>query len=154
MKKRAVDVRRRFDKMMERITEEHIIAKLKRKEKGNGEDVKKHLLDILLDISEDESLEIKLSRDNIKAFILDLYVAGKDTCAVTIEWALSELINHPDIMEKAVGGEGQNGENTVSMDEGLGVILPRAHPMVWVPVARLDPFPSIRRACLKTVLMI
>ncbi|CAM8976252.1 unnamed protein product [Rhodiola kirilowii] len=30
----------------------------------------------------------------------------------------------------------------VSMDEGSGLTLPRAHPLICVPVVRLDPFPS------------
>lgn len=32
---------------------------------------------------------------------------------------------------------------SVDMEEGLGLTLPRAHPLVCVPVARLSPFPSI-----------
>lgn len=36
-------------------------------------------------------------------FILpqDIFAAGTDTSPITIEWALAELINHPNIMEKA-----------------------------------------------------
>lgn len=30
-----------------------------------------------------------------------MFGAGTETSAVTIEWALAELINHPDVMEKA-----------------------------------------------------
>lgn len=30
----------------------------------------------------------------------------------------------------------------VDMDEGPGLTLPRAHPLICVPVIRLDPFPS------------
>ncbi|KAI3750207.1 hypothetical protein L2E82_20836 [Cichorium intybus] len=47
-------------------------------------------------------MEIKLTRENIKAFILDIIAAGTDTSAITTEWALSELINHPNIMKKVV----------------------------------------------------
>ena len=31
---------------------------------------------------------------------------------------------------------------TVDMQEGTGITLPRAHPLICVPVARLSPFPS------------
>ncbi|KAI3507612.1 hypothetical protein L1887_22601 [Cichorium endivia] len=91
------DIGRRFDALMERILQEHEEA---RKQKGTGE--VKDLLNILLDISEDESMEIKLTRENVKAFILDIFTAGTDTSAITIQWALAELINHPNIMKKAV----------------------------------------------------
>ena len=40
-------------------------------------------------------------------------------------------------------GDGRNTNGTVDMEEGLGLTLPRAHPLVCVPVARLSPFPSI-----------
>ncbi|CAN4094797.1 unnamed protein product [Withania somnifera] len=102
--KRTKDVRKRFDKMMERIINEHEEARKKRncQSKDEGETVEiKDLLDILLDISEDECSEIRLTRENIKAFILDIFAAGTDTAAITVEWALAELINHPSIMQKA-----------------------------------------------------
>ncbi|CAI9301314.1 unnamed protein product [Lactuca saligna] len=95
--KRLNDIGRRFDTLIERIIKDHEET---RKQKGNGE--VKDLLDILLDISEDESMEIKLTRENIKAFIMDIFTAGTDTSAITIQWALAELINHPNIMKKAV----------------------------------------------------
>ncbi|KAA8517013.1 hypothetical protein F0562_017169 [Nyssa sinensis] len=101
--KRLKDVRNRFDEMMERIIKEHQDAR-KRKTKtkiGDGGDAVKDVLDILLDISEDESSEMKLTRENIKAFILDIFAAGTDTSAITTEWALAELVNHPHNMEKA-----------------------------------------------------
>ncbi|KAL8494117.1 hypothetical protein ACS0TY_025053 [Phlomoides rotata] len=96
--KRLKEVRERFDEMMEKIIDEHQNERRKSKE---GE-VVKDLLDILLDKAEDVSSEIKLTRENIKAFILDLFAAGTDTSAITVEWALAELINHPNIMQKAV----------------------------------------------------
>ncbi|KAM0027693.1 putative 3,9-dihydroxypterocarpan 6A-monooxygenase [Helianthus debilis subsp. tardiflorus] len=94
--KSSKDIHRRFDALMERVMREHEEA---RKQK-TGET--KDLLNILLDISEDESMEINLTPENIKAFIQDILAAGTDTSAITMEWALAELINHPNIMKKAV----------------------------------------------------
>ncbi|XP_027070598.1 cytochrome P450 93A3-like [Coffea eugenioides] len=101
-KKRIRDVAERFDVMIEKIIEEHQETRTKRRHNNDAGQQMKDLLDILLDISEDESSDIRLTRENIKAFILDIFAAGTDTSAITLEWALSELINHPHIMQKAV----------------------------------------------------
>lgn len=98
--KRLKEVHGKFDSMMERIIKEHEEARELNKRTGNC-DPMKDLLSVLLDIAEDESSEIKLTRENIKAFVLDIFAAGTDTSAITTEWALAELINHPNIMEKA-----------------------------------------------------
>ncbi|KAJ0989767.1 hypothetical protein J5N97_008123 [Dioscorea zingiberensis] len=96
--KRIDDVHRRFDVMMEKI-----ISKKEdiRKRKAGGDAGMKDLVDIMLDISEDDKAEIKLTRENIKSFVLDVFTAGSDSSAATLEWALSELINHPEKLERA-----------------------------------------------------
>ncbi|KAG6533850.1 hypothetical protein ZIOFF_007728 [Zingiber officinale] len=93
--KRSKNIRQRYDVMMERIMKEKEAA---RKKKSGGI---KDLLDILIDIAEDSSAEVRLSRENIKSFVMDIFVAGTDTSAVTSEWGLAELINHSDILRKA-----------------------------------------------------
>ncbi|KAH6812433.1 hypothetical protein C2S51_026195 [Perilla frutescens var. frutescens] len=100
--KRLKEVCDRFDRMMEKIIDEHQNQRRKSKDDGGKGEVLRDLLGILLDIAEDGSSEIKLTRENIKAFILDLFAAGTDTSAITVEWALAELINHPNILQKAV----------------------------------------------------
>ncbi|KAI3806501.1 hypothetical protein L1987_22408 [Smallanthus sonchifolius] len=94
--KRLKDIRRRFDELIERIIKEH------QESRKQESDKVKDLLNILLDVAEDETMEIKLTIENIKAFILDIFAAGTDTSAITVEWALAELINHPNIMKKAI----------------------------------------------------
>jgi uncharacterized protein YgfB (UPF0149 family) len=56
--------------MMERIMKEHEDARKRKKETGDEDDTVKDLLDILLDIYEDENAEKRLTRENIKAFIM------------------------------------------------------------------------------------
>ncbi|CAI9301315.1 unnamed protein product [Lactuca saligna] len=96
--KKSKRIRGRFDALIEKIMKKHEEARKQKNEKGEVKD----LLDLLLDISEDERMEIKMTRENIKAFILDIIAAGTDTSAITTEWALAELVNHPNIMRKAV----------------------------------------------------
>ncbi|XWS56217.1 hypothetical protein CRYUN_Cryun09bG0067200 [Craigia yunnanensis] len=92
------DVRDRYDILMEKIILEHKEA---RKKNGAGDDTVKDVLDILIDISEDENAEMKLTRENIKAFVMNFFGAGTDTSSITIGWGVAELINHPNVMEKA-----------------------------------------------------
>ncbi|PWA86053.1 cytochrome P450 (chloroplast) [Artemisia annua] len=102
--KQSMDIHTRLDALLERVLREHLEARKQKKETGQLRD----LLDILLDISEDENMEMKLTTDSIKAFIL----AGKD-----------------------------GNLNSVDMEEGIGLALPRANHLVCVPVARLHPIP-------------
>lgn len=99
--KRLKEVRERFDTMMERVIEEHQEERRRRKDTGIRGDQTMDILDVLLDIHEDENSETKLTKENIKAFIMDIFVAGTDTSSITIEWALAELINHPRVMKEA-----------------------------------------------------
>ncbi|CAH1427677.1 unnamed protein product [Lactuca virosa] len=55
-------------------------------------------LDILLRVK--DNTEFPLTIDNIKAVLLDVFAAGADTSAATVEWALSEVIRSPRVMEK------------------------------------------------------
>lgn len=66
--KRVDDVHRKFDVMMERIlTARDAERRQRRKDDGEGA---KDVLDLLFDMHEDESAEMQLTRDNIKAFML------------------------------------------------------------------------------------
>uniref|UniRef100_A0A0E0KTB7 Cytochrome P450 n=1 Tax=Oryza punctata TaxID=4537 RepID=A0A0E0KTB7_ORYPU len=43
---------------------------------------------------------LRLSRDNIKATIMDVLFGGTETSATTIEWAMSELMSNPEEMKR------------------------------------------------------
>lgn len=68
-KRELKEVHDRFDAIIERIMKEHEEARKIKKTTDAGSEVK-DFLNILLNISEDRSSEIKLTRENIKAFIL------------------------------------------------------------------------------------
>ncbi|CAM8963757.1 unnamed protein product [Rhodiola kirilowii] len=101
-KKRLERARGDFDSMFEKILGEHEDARKMRKGAVGLDHAEKDLLDILLDISEDESSEMKLSKVNIKAFIMNIFGAGTDSSALTVEWAMAELINNPNCMKQAI----------------------------------------------------
>ena len=70
--KRVRDLHRRYDRMMEGIIKEKEEKRREEKERGGDHESGKvkDLLDILLDVAEDESAEVRLTKDHIKAFIL------------------------------------------------------------------------------------
>ncbi|KAL6885529.1 hypothetical protein ACP4OV_010308 [Aristida adscensionis] len=107
--RRAADVHRRFDALLEEMIRHKEDAReaarrettpeAAAKKQGAGAG-KQDLLDILLDKAEDKAAEVNLTRDNIKAFIIDVVTAGSDTSAAMVEWMLAELLNHPEALRK------------------------------------------------------
>ncbi|KAL4578868.1 hypothetical protein LXL04_014999 [Taraxacum kok-saghyz] len=67
--KKLNDIGRRFDELTERIMKEHEEAR------KHGIEEVKDLLNVLLDISEDDTMEIKLTRENISMYTIN----GKST---------------------------------------------------------------------------
>ncbi|XP_026432475.1 cytochrome P450 71B35-like [Papaver somniferum] len=63
----------------------------------------KDLIDVLLKIKKDGSSTVRLTNDHIKAVLLDVFLAGVDTSAVTMNWAMVELARNPDAMKKVQG---------------------------------------------------
>ncbi|KAL5566491.1 hypothetical protein UlMin_029655 [Ulmus minor] len=97
------------------LLEDLIDRRLKRRESGssNGGD----FLDILLDNSVlTPGGSEELSRNQIRMILQDLLIGGTDTTTTTMEWAMTELLHHPEIMKKAkqelsrVIGSGRNVE--------------------------------------------
>ncbi|XVF37233.1 hypothetical protein REPUB_Repub19eG0128900 [Reevesia pubescens] len=103
VRKRFEDVHRRYDELLERIIRDREeVRKIKKKvDKGDGDNELKDFLDMMLDVLEDEHSEMQLTRNHIKALILDFLTAATDTTAIALEWALAELINHPEVLKKA-----------------------------------------------------
>ncbi|KAL2892363.1 Geraniol 8-hydroxylase [Bienertia sinuspersici] len=115
------------NKMMS-IFEEIIDGRLK------DDNVKDDVLSTLLKNVENNELTL----DDVKHLLLDLFVAGTDTTSSTLEWAMTELLSHPQAMEKAqleveevVGKHGYVQESDISKLPYLQAIVKetlRLHP--------------------------
>ncbi|KAI3507800.1 hypothetical protein L1887_22795 [Cichorium endivia] len=73
----------------------------RRRKTKREDDTGRDFLDMLLDVLDDGKAEIRITRDHIKALILDFFTAATETTAIAAEWALVELINNPKVFEKA-----------------------------------------------------
>nr|CAB3446264.1 unnamed protein product [Digitaria exilis] len=115
LRRKAAGVHRRFDALLEQmirhkeeareggcgaIVEHEQVQDDKKQTPAATRKRSKDLLDILMEKAEDDAAEVKLTRENIKAFITDVVTAGSDSSAATVEWMLAELINHPEAMDK------------------------------------------------------
>ncbi|XP_050206928.1 desmethyl-deoxy-podophyllotoxin synthase-like [Mercurialis annua] len=90
------NLHKKIDLVLEKIINEHRILRAQ-----NNTDKNKNLVHVLLNYQEQGNLEHPLTIENIKAVILDLFIAGTDTSSITTEWVMSELIKNPKVMQKA-----------------------------------------------------
>ncbi|KAK1605381.1 hypothetical protein QYE76_029054 [Lolium multiflorum] len=58
------------------------------------------LLDVLLRLQEENSLAFPLTTEIIGVTIFDMFGAATETTSTALEWAMSELINNPEVMAK------------------------------------------------------
>ncbi|KAB8080603.1 hypothetical protein EE612_001207, partial [Oryza sativa] len=102
-----VKVQRTFealDGILEKVIDDH---RRRRREVGRqmddgGGGDHRDFVDVLLDVNEtDMDAGVQLGTIEIKAIILDMFAAGTDTTTTVIEWAMAELITHPDAMRNA-----------------------------------------------------
>uniref|UniRef100_A0A0D3ELB4 Cytochrome P450 n=1 Tax=Oryza barthii TaxID=65489 RepID=A0A0D3ELB4_9ORYZ len=104
---RTVKLQRTFealDGILEKVIDDH---RRRRREVGRqmddgGGGDHRDFVDVLLDVNEtDMDAGVQLGTIEIKAIILDMFAAGTDTTTTVIEWAMAELITHPDAMRNA-----------------------------------------------------
>ncbi|KAL5546608.1 hypothetical protein UlMin_006295 [Ulmus minor] len=74
----------KFDALLTKMIEEHELNAHERKGKPD-------VLDIVMANRE-------LTMTNVKALLLNLFIAGTDTTVSTVEWALAEMLNKPIIL--------------------------------------------------------
>ncbi|CAN6201012.1 unnamed protein product [Urochloa humidicola] len=68
---------------------------------GGGGGETEGLIDVLLKIQKDGSLQIPIDMDVLKVVIFDILSAGSETTATTLQWAMAELIRNPTAMRRA-----------------------------------------------------
>ncbi|XP_062102605.1 cytochrome P450 81Q32-like [Humulus lupulus] len=84
------------------------------------------------------------SDEIIKGFIMVLLSAGSDTTSVSLEWAMSNLLNHPEIMKRAKAEiEEQIGGQQLIIDEEDLSKLPYLHNIILETLRLFPPVPML-----------
>ncbi|KAL9264094.1 Cytochrome P450 736A117-like protein [Drosera capensis] len=144
---RVDKVVRRFDHFLEGVVEEHTARLKKYKNSGDADkkEIVKDFVDVLLDIQRDKTLGFPIDRDSIKGLLLDVFAAGTDTTYTVLEWAMTEILRHPQTMKKLqaeirglVGTEEITESNLEKMKYLKAVIKEtlRLHPPIPLLVPR------------------
>ncbi|KAF4396059.1 hypothetical protein G4B88_020696 [Cannabis sativa] len=87
-------LRERVARIFEEIIHEH-------KEQKPKERSDEDLVDVLLKFHDNDDLGFSLTSENIYAIIFEIFAAGIETSATSVEWAMSELMKNPKIMKRA-----------------------------------------------------
>jgi cytochrome P450 len=102
--RRMKKVNKIFDVFVEKVIDDHMDHQMDSTSNGQAEadaeaEHGKVFVDVLLQIQRDKT-DAKITRESIKAIMLDMFGAGMESTAISIEWAMSELLRHPHAMKR------------------------------------------------------
>ncbi|RLN33978.1 hypothetical protein C2845_PM03G25380 [Panicum miliaceum] len=84
---------RQLDAFFETVLSQHMEQKRVLSKKDNP-------VDVLISLWKGQGRGLELTKDDLKAIILDALIGGTATSSVTLLWAMSELIKNPRVMKK------------------------------------------------------
>ncbi|WJX37488.1 hypothetical protein P8452_25248 [Trifolium repens] len=101
MRPKLEKLSQQLDRILEKIINDHKDTRSRKANKDVAE-AEEDLIDCLSKFEDSGSDEyFYLTTDNIKAIILDVFTAGGETAATTINWAMAEMIKEPRVLKKA-----------------------------------------------------
>ncbi|KAJ7946410.1 Cytochrome P450 [Quillaja saponaria] len=100
LKAKLQNLQKESDKILDAIINEHREKQMRTKS-GKTEPGEEDLVDVLLSLQLAGNLEVPITTNRMKAVIWDIFGAGTDTSSTITEWAMSEMMKNPRVMEKA-----------------------------------------------------
>ncbi|KAL4309605.1 hypothetical protein GQ457_01G053850 [Hibiscus cannabinus] len=130
-----------YDELIEKIMKDYEDNDLNNCRNDNEKDV----MDILLETYQDTNAKVKLSRDQIKNFFMEIFMASVDTITASIRTAMGELINHPNILKRLREEIDSVAGNNMLIDEPSASKLPYLQAVVMETLRLHHPSPILRR---------
>ncbi|CAI0407045.1 unnamed protein product [Linum tenue] len=89
-----VALHRAADSMLDEVINQHMENRARRDDDGDDDGAREDLVDILLNFQENaDHLDLPLTMDS-------MFIGGADTTPGTIEWAMSEIMRNPEVMQR------------------------------------------------------
>nr|GMC93235.1 cytochrome P450 CYP736A12-like [Ipomoea batatas] len=133
--KRMKAVGKLFDEFLEKIIDEHEQGKTK-----GSTQTTKDFVGTMLEIMKSGETSFQFTREHVKSVMLDMLIASLDTSSSVIEWTMSELLKHPEVMRKVkeeleiqVGLDRMVEEKDLEQLKYLEIVIKeslRLHPVV------------------------
>jgi len=131
--RRMKKIHKTFDEFAEKMIDEHVnlnnlmAAASNGQKEADSEPRVQDFVDVLLHMAETDT---KITRETIKAVLLDMFGGGLETTSTTLEWAMSELFRHPNVMkrlqeeiESIVGQHGRVKESNLATMKYLHCVV-------------------------------
>ncbi|XP_027173069.1 cytochrome P450 71A1-like [Coffea eugenioides] len=83
----------KFDSFYQELIDEHLNPNRPKSMDGD-------IIDLMLQLQQDGSTSFEITMDHIKAMLMNVFIAGTDTSAVTVIWAMTAMIKIPTVMKK------------------------------------------------------
>ncbi|KAL9260759.1 Flavonoid 3'-monooxygenase CYP75B137-like protein [Drosera capensis] len=84
----------KLDNIFERVIDQRMIMA------GDGSE-ERDFLQILLKLKDDADAIPPMTMVHVKALLMDMVVGGTDTTSSSVEFAMAEMMKHPEVMKKA-----------------------------------------------------
>ncbi|KAH9290543.1 hypothetical protein KI387_034660, partial [Taxus chinensis] len=94
IQRRMKKVHKYFDQVITKIIQQHQQGRAR----GTPDEQPKDIIDVLLEMEVTDGVSITI--ENIKAVVLDFFLAGADTTSTTLEWAMSAMVENPEVAKK------------------------------------------------------
>ncbi|PWA72875.1 cytochrome P450 [Artemisia annua] len=127
-----------MDAFYQEIVDEHL--------NPNRTKMQDDIVDILLQLKKDESCSTSITFNHIKAILMDIFLAGTETAASSVVWAMTMLIKNPKALIRAqnevkslVGNKGKVYEDDLEKLDYLKAVIKetlRLYPVAPLLVPR------------------
>ncbi|GKV01518.1 hypothetical protein SLEP1_g14067 [Rubroshorea leprosula] len=134
---------KKLDAFFQKVLDDHLCSG-----RQITEEEQEDIIDVLIKIGKYEKASgtEKITHNHIKAILMDLFLAGSDTSAISMAWAMAELAKNPRVMKKAqeeirnsVGNKGKVSETDIEKLPYLKAVVKenwRLHPPATLLLAR------------------
>ncbi|PUZ60232.1 hypothetical protein GQ55_4G107500 [Panicum hallii var. hallii] len=139
---------RRLDAFFDAVIDQHLNTTCNKLE---GENCRSDLVQALIELWKDNGTAVPFTRDHVKAMLFDTFIGGINTSAITMVWAMSEMIRHPGVLKNVqdeiravVGSKQRASRDDMSNLKSLKMVVKetlRMHP----PLTLLLPRETIQQ---------